>query len=283
MSIVLEVNCIDRAFFGAPSCVAGKTPRKVKLVYGQQDWNGISVFVDSCMSEARQWQSRYKAGWLLEGGGLHPGDYENSRTWLADLDFVMTYDAELLKEPGYVKYVKGGIWIPREDWGLHPKSKFCSFLYSRKDDMPGHHLRHQVAKMLQERGGLGVDVFCDIGYSVEAKKRALKDYAYAIVVEGDRQVNLFSEHLLDPIMLGCVPLYWGCPNVAEYLDGSGLVCWRTLVDLADGLASLSMSLYPHFLPYIKANQAQAERYEVTEDEIADEILFPFLREKGETI
>lgn len=280
---MIEVNCVDHAFFNRPSSVPGKVPSKVKMVYARQDWPGLTLYVDSCMSEARQWRSKYKAGWLLEGRGLHPGDYENSRSWLADLDFIMTFDAELLKEPGYVKYAKGGVWIPQEDWGLHPKTKFCSFLYSRKVDMPGHHLRHEVARRLKELGGLGIDVFCDIGYSIEQKERAWKDYAFAIVIEGDRQENLFSEHLLDPLMLGCVPLYWGCPNIGDYLDTYGMVRWQTLSDLEFALRSLRLADYANFLPALKVNQERAAGFEVTENWMHDNIFIPFLREKGETV
>ena len=59
------------------------------MVYARRDWPGLTIYVDSCMSEAGRWRSKYKAGWLLEGRGLHPGDYENSRAWLKDLDFII--------------------------------------------------------------------------------------------------------------------------------------------------------------------------------------------------
>jgi hypothetical protein len=282
----LEVNNFSRLLFQRASCVPGKTPHQVKMIYGRKDWPGLTLWTDSWMLEERDVReagSKYNVGWLLEARGLRAGDYERSREARNWLNFIMTYDAELLREPGYIKYVKGGIWIPQEDWGLHPKSKFCSFLYSSKTDMPGHHLRHEVARRLKELGGLSVDVFCDIGYSIEQKEKAWKDYAFAIIIEGDRQENLFSEHLLDPLMLGCMPLYWGCPNIDEYLDRRGLVKWETVDELMNVLTSLSMSSYPAFLPALEANQVLAAKYEVTENLMAENIFIPFLRSRGETV
>lgn len=283
---MLEINVFDRLFFGAPSCVAGKTPSKAHLVYGQRDWPGISLFADSCMMDeqaVRAANSRYSLGWLVEARGLWPGVYEESRAARSWLDGILTYDAELLREPGYLKYVKGGIWIPQEDWGLPRKTRFCSFLYGVKDAMPGHRLRHEAARMLRDAGGLGVDVYYEIGRTAEAKLRALRDYAYTIVIEADRQENLFSENLLDAVMLGCVPLYWGCPNIGEYLGAGGLVAWETLGDLERLLRNLGMDSYYGFLPALAETQRRAARYEVTENLIAEEILIPFLREKGEMV
>ena len=32
--------------------------------------------------------------------------------------------------------------------------------------------------------------------------------------------NYFTEILVDPISLGCVPILWGCPNISDFFDTS---------------------------------------------------------------
>jgi hypothetical protein len=271
----LLVNVYDRYFFGAPSCVKGKTPTLVNIVHRQPDFDGISLYVDVCMyEEARESNSKYKIGWLLEARGLHPGDYERATEALQWLDFIITYDSELLKKPGFVSYIKGGIWIPREQWGLHEKTKLCSMLYGAKTQpMPGYPLRHQVAEIARQHG---VDVYYETGRTVAAKLAAIKDYAFTIVIDACRIDNAFAENLLDPIMLGCVPIHWGAPNIGEFLDKCGIISLSDISQVENILQNLTMGRHNLLRPILWENLERARNWEITEDWISLNILLPFL-------
>lgn len=278
MPDILELNVYDRYFFGAPSCVKDKTPKLCKLVYRQSDFDGISLFVDVCMyEEAREAKSKYKVGWLLEARGLHPGDYERAVEALQWLDFIVTFDEELLKLPGFVKYTKGGIWIPRENWGFYPKTHFCSMLYGAKTTpMPGYPLRHKVAELAVKHGA---HLYYEIGRTSDAKLRAMRDYAFTIAIDACAQPNCFSENLLDPIMVGCVPIHWGAPNIGEYLYECGFIHLNGVEDIETILSNLKpnwMEIYNSMLPYLRANQNLASQLEVTEDWMTEHVFLPFL-------
>jgi hypothetical protein len=275
----LKVNVFDRYFFGAPSCVKGKVPELVEFVFRQQDYDGITLFVDACMyEEAEHVNSRYKVGWLLEARGLHIGDYERACKLINRLDFILTYDAELLRNAGFVPYVKGGIWIPRGLWGTPPKRKFCSMLYGAKTvPMEGYKVRHEVAEIAKS---FGVDLFYEIGRDADAKVRALSEYAFTIVVDACRQDNCFSENLLDPIMLGCVPIHWGALNIGEFLNPCGIIQVNGVAEVSSVLETLTkrpyQQVYQQHLPHLIENQKKAAQWEITEDYMARRILLPFL-------
>jgi hypothetical protein len=275
----IRVNVYDRYFFGAPSCVKGKIPELVELVFRQPDFGGISLYVDVCMyEEARESNSKYKIGWLLEARGLHPGDYDRAPEALEWLDFIITYDAELLRLPGFIPYTKGGIWIPKSEWGFPTKTKLCSMLYGAKTQpMPGYPLRHQVAEIARQHG---VDVYYETGRTVEAKLAAIKDYAFTIAIDACRQDNCFSENLLDPIMLGCVPIHWGAPNIGEFLETCGILSLDEAVQLESILPNLTIELYNEMIPCLRANQNTAKRWGITEDWITANILQPLLEGKA---
>ena len=51
-----------------------------------------------------------------------------------------------------------------------------------------------------------------VGKPFESKFEILKDYQYCIVVESCFQPYYFSEKLIDPMSVGCMPLYVGKQN-----------------------------------------------------------------------
>jgi hypothetical protein len=271
---MFEINVFDRYFFGAPSCVLVKTPKEVKYVFRQQGHNRINLFIDVCMyeeaREERYSDSKYRIGLLYEPKGLHPGDYERAPEALKWLDFIITSDAELLKIPGFVKYSPGGIWVPQYAWGFPKKTKMCSFLYGAKVvPMEGYKIRHQIVPIAKE---YGVDLFYEIGRSGEAKIQSMRDYRFTIIVEPCRELNWFGTHLLDPIMLGCVPIYWGCPNIEEFMETCGILSFVDLAQLRSILLNLTRKLYNEIIPCLQANQNTSKQWEITEDWIALNIL-----------
>jgi hypothetical protein len=44
----------------------------------------------------------------------------------------------------------------------------------------------------------------------------LRDYRYSLAFETSWQEGYFCK-LIDPILAGCMPIYWGCPDLDKYL------------------------------------------------------------------
>ena len=46
---------------------------------------------------------------------------------------------------------------------------------------------------------------------------------FHVALENVRQCNYFTEKLLDCFLTRTVPIYWGCPNIADYFDTDGML------------------------------------------------------------
>ena len=113
-----------------------------------------------------------------------------------------------------------------------PKSKFCSIIVSTKKDQPGHVLRHAVVDWSQL---CGVDVsVLGHGYQpFELKKEGLLPYHYSVVIENVQEADYFTEKLLDCVLCGTIPIYWGAPNIGEYFDTLGMYICQSYDDLIE--------------------------------------------------
>lgn len=278
---MIEINLFDSTFTHQACSVALQTPMLMRYVRGQMDWPGITVFVDGEMYSpvVDDVRSRFKIGWLHEGKALHPENYERIRWYAHKFDAVMTHDAELLATGApFIKTIRGGSWVLPDQWGMYPKSKNVSMILSDKTQLEGHKLRHTIAA-----AGLPIDFYgpsyTPIGYD---KSIAYKDYRFAVVVEACREENFFSEHLIDALAFGCVPIYWGCPNIGEYFLLPGFKLFNTVSDLAERLQHLDDPLIQERAwPIVNMNRAR--QYAITEDWQIQHCLRPFVEALDQSI
>lgn len=261
---MIEINLFDSTFTHQSCSVALQTPTLMRYVRGLMYWHGITVFVDGEMYApyVDDVESRFKIGWLHEGKALHPENYARISTVASKFNAIMTHDTGLLATgTPFIKTIRGGSWVLPEQWGMYPKSKNVSMILSDKTQLEGHKLRHAIAQ-----AGLPIDLYgpsyTPIGYD---KSIAYKDYRFAVVVEACREENFFSEHLIDALAFGCVPLYWGCPNLYEYLGRLAFWEFINVAGLTSLLPLLTSTVYEKGLPALKDAQALATAYAITED------------------
>lgn len=272
---MLTVGLFDSEFPGQPCSVNGRTPRQVEYVRDRLEFDGITVFTDRRIysGEVAIVQSRVKVAWLLEGRCLRPGYYEHIHEVEHLFDLVLTTDPELLARGGkYRQVIRGGAWLPAEKWHLYPKSKNVSLLLSDKRETEGHKLRHEIA---EQYGGF-IDVYRNV-----PKEQALLDYRFSIIVEACYAPNWFSEHLLDCIGYGTIPLYCGCPNLHEFLPSRSVIAFTDATDLRrwlDWADTPYVAKEYDFLRQMLLRPAQiaAEAYELPDDWVAEHVYLPML-------
>lgn len=221
-----------------------------------------------------------QVAFLLETFFLHPEDY----IWALEKPFeaVLTHNAYFARhKENWFWYPHGGSWIDFKDWGVRPKSKNVSVLCSRKQTLRGHKLFREFVEKFGER----VDVYGLESYA--DKMDAIAPYRYSVVFEAEKNESFFSEKLLDCLALGTIPIYWGCPNIAEFFDVGGILqidsFKRTGVVQVDTLDEMNICLslatqeyYDYWLPSVKKNLETAKRYRLPEDWIYEH--YPFLFE-----
>jgi hypothetical protein len=94
----------------------------------------------------------------------------------------------------------------------------------------------------------------------EAKSDGLAPYRYSVVIENVRERHYFSEKLIDAILCKTVPIYWGCPNIGDYLDTTGMVICDSAEDIHRALRAMSDADFAARLPAIEAIQDKAADY-----------------------
>jgi hypothetical protein len=272
---MIEINLFDTGFVGQACSVALQTPRTMRYVRNQMEWPGVTVFTNGQMFDpiVGDVRSRYKVGWVNgDARCLRPHYYERVEDVASKFDAIMTHDAQLLARGApFIRTIRGGSWVQLEDWCLPPKTKNVSMILSEKTALPGHQLRHAIAG-----AGLAIDLFgpqhTPIGHN---KSSAYREYRFAVVVEACQEENWFTEHLIDALAFGCIPIYWGCPNVSDFFPRT-FRRFSTLDAIAEGLTGWTAAGYDCVRSIVAELQESARTYAITEDWQIANCLRPFV-------
>ena len=136
---------------------------------------------------------------------------------------------------------------------IKSKDRLCSFIgnLNHNHELPGYRLRQDVFLALS--GDERIDCFGRDTRPIEFKEEGLRRYAFSIAMENSREDFYFTEKLIDCILMGTVPIYWGCPSIARYFDPRGILSFSSLNELGQILDSLSWQLYKSLQSYIVEN------------------------------
>lgn len=273
---MIEVNLFDREFIhteqllGYITCSDRLKPKKIKWINGHHIYSGITVFTERFMESplVDSVKSTIKVLWLLEPRAVHPNEYIKVLQYENKFDYILTYDTELLKRGNkYLKYVVGQSRVNQEDADIYKKSKMLSMIASNKTITTGHRFRHEIANKLSNKRN--IEMWGSAYKGFNNKLEPLKDYYFSISVMNSKIDNFFTEVLVDNFMVGTIPIFWGCPNIGEYFDIDGIICFNTIEELDNILSSLSIELYMNKIKHIKNNLELAKKYISTDDIIAD--------------
>ena len=275
----MQINLIDESFrhlansSGRYSMVHGKKPRYISWTRDRMKYDGVTIFTDVHLNpdSISRVESKKKIGWFIENRAVVPSAYLTIESYIGKLDYIFTNDSMLLlKYPEKAKFVPfGGSWVKKENIGIKSKNKLISMIYSNKNQFKGHKLRHEIAEELAGK----VDLFGTGASSpIEFKEQALSDYMYTIVVENVSAENYFTEKIVDPILLGTVPLYWGCPNIENFFMKDAIIKFKTIEELRKLVETLNEETYNSAKSGIGVNYDLGLQYEVTEDWLYENIL-----------
>lgn len=275
---MLTINLFDTNFIGQACSVANQTSRKIQYVRDQPVWEGISFFTDAQMfNPIPPGVTGPKFGWLHEGMELHPENYERAWSVLDKFDAIFTTEQFLWSaHPKFWPCIRGGTWVPFEKWGLYPKSRNIAMITSEKRQTRGHQLRHELVMRLKQTGDKKVDHFGVYGTKIGTEKEwAYRDYRYAVVIEAQRASNFFSEHLLDALAYGCVPIYWGCPNIGSFFDPLGIIQVDSAEELLESIQTVNQWNWELAYSHRRENLKRLANFAVTEDWMVENVLEPY--------
>ncbi|MDO5756177.1 MAG: glycosyltransferase family 10 [Rhodobacterales bacterium] len=174
---------------------------------------------------------------------------------------VLSQDETLLDAiPNGVFLPFGSTWVPEWRELDVSKSRMTSLIASAKKSQTGHKLRHRLADWASSMGAAKLDVMGGGYKPFGPKSEGLAPYRFSVVIENVRERNYFTEKLIDAILCGTVPIYWGCPNIGDFIDTSAMIICESEADLRAAILSASGAEYAARLPALKAIQPVAAHY-----------------------
>lgn len=148
---------------------------------------------------------------------------------------------------------------------LHGKDKYkelanlnkqleISFLCGPKNIIEGHHLRHKIWDIQNE-------IKIPIKFIYQGDKTPCFEHSmFHIAVENSQNKNYFTEKIIDAFLSKTIPLYWGCPNLEECFDMSGVITFKDENELINIINSLTEEDYISRKQYIEKNYITAIYY-----------------------
>ena len=179
-------------------------------------------------------------------------------------DLILTWDEEILKLPNAVFCPLTETTqlntlpneLPEDAFQIYSKSKLISAISSTKSMVPGHTTRLQFIDSIKEK----VDLFGRGIKEIPSKLDGLKDYMFSVAIENATDTNYFTEKLTDCLVTGTIPVYYGCPNVGDFFDMSGIITFSSMEELHQILDSLTPELYQSKLDSVRKNFELAFNY-----------------------
>ncbi|MGR3311996.1 glycosyltransferase family 10 domain-containing protein [Roseovarius indicus] len=173
---------------------------------------------------------------------------------------ILSYNEDLLaRVPNGIFFPYGSTWV--RDWRTRDMTKhaMCSLIASKKRSQAGHALRHRLVERVRDEG-LPVDVM-GRGYKpFDTKAEGLAPYRYSLIIENVQERNYFTEKLVDAVLCRTVPIYWGCPNIGDFMDTSGMILCQSEAEMHAALLTMSEEDYATRRPGLEAAIPAAASY-----------------------
>jgi hypothetical protein len=235
------------------------------------------VFTDSmCYAGHDREYDCKKVAWIIEppiiNGEIHANMSKEEN--YSKFDHVCTYNRWLEDKIPNFKFVPhAGTWLRQQDIGIHGKPKLCSMIFSHKDWNASHRQRKRVFDMINDSS---VDFVNFYGTGspnpIDFKIDGLRDYMFSIAMENEAppylfspNTDYFSEKLIDCLLAGCIPIFYGNPTVLNYFNPDGIIVVTDPDQVVPALEKLSPDLYLSKLDAVKENFEIARSYMNPED------------------
>ena len=210
--------------------------------------------------------------WILEPYAIHPFAYEYVKNNVNKYKQIWTHDREFLNLPNAKFYPVGGCWLKEEHRQIYNKTKMFSIIASNKTQTQGHKLRHQLIQAAGNRVDAYGPSYIPFKIHASNKIEGLKDYMYHFVIENCKRDYYFSEKLIDCLMTGTIPIFWGCPSIDNFFNVDGFITFDTLQELKEKLKLCTPEFYESKKTIIKENFEKAKEYSLSENWIVKNIL-----------
>jgi hypothetical protein len=134
--------------------------------------------------------------------------------------------------------------------------------------MVGHRLRHEIITAYPNK----MDVFGNGYVGIPEKIIGHRDYMFSVVIENCKRDYWFTEKLIDCLVCGSVPIYWGCPSIGDFFNTDGFIIVDNVNEVGAALNKITPELYDEMKPHIEENFKKAKQFILGENTIYNEYI-----------
>ena len=180
--------------------------------------------------------------------------------------YLLTQQDELLSLPKARLFVGCGSFIdPCPDI----EKKFAvSTVFSGRDNLPGHKLRHEL---YERRGEITIpfDIYTGAWHPINdtsikclewpnrKDKIRVMDCMFHIAIDSYRRDNQICEKLIDPLITKTIPILWGCTNLSDFYNPDGIIEVATVDEIIQKTNLLTPDMYYQKMTAIDDNYNRA--------------------------
>ena len=171
--------------------------------------------------------------------------------WHKDLEHLSNFKLR----PGETEVSQWNL-LPKEldtnQFKIYKKTKLVSFISSLKSMSPGHKYRLSCLESIRSRCN-NVDFYGRDLNPIDSKLEGLKDYNFSVAIENGPFENYFTEKILDCMLAGTMPIYYGCPNIGDFFNTDGMIIFKDREHLHSIITNLDVEFYNSRLEAIEDN------------------------------
>lgn len=97
------------------------------------------------------------------------------------------------------------------------------------------------------------------GKHLSAKSQLFSEFQFHLAIENSRQENYFTEKIIDCLVSKTIPIYYGCPNIADYFDTTGWILLEhgAPQEILEKCSKLDSEYYNKYKETIESNYVKA--------------------------
>lgn len=219
---------------------------------------------------------------LWEAPGGYIGDFEKS------FSKIYTFNDDVVDGKKYFKFCYPVLIPMMSDLPSFEEKKFCVMMTHRYTDERARIIRLFENKPFEEFEYYGFNPIVETSRyrgqipghpSGKEKLDILKNFRFCACFENCMVNGYITEKIFTCFTAGCVPIYWGAPNVEEYIPKDCFIDYRDFSndeDLYQFLKSMSKERYNQYLQRIEA-YLKSDKAHLFSPEHFNEIVFDCLK------
>jgi hypothetical protein len=192
-------------------------------------------------------------------------------------DYIISFNENILNIcPNAIKYIFGSSWVTLEECStidIQNKKFEMSSIFGNKMMTIGHAFRRKIFLNREKINSIPKNFF--VSYDADffgekvpedmnvcsrkSKLDLFKTSQFHLVIENSKQKNYFTEKLIDTLLTFTIPIYYGCPNIAEFFDTTGWIFIEneSIDEINDKIKILDENYYYNHLETILQNREKA--------------------------